>query len=280
MELLWIIALIIFVIYMIISDRKLKKSKDYKEALRQSKKPPKKLLVKRWWVWGLILVLICGFFVSASNDAEKHDEAYNTTAHHSKKPKNVRKSVKKKKKKISVSNTKKASKPEPEKNTAKAVTLGAGKYKVGRDIKPGRYVIKAIQGSGNLSNSDATINVILGNDVDSDQVTSFTTNLVKGDKINLDGIESTSFTPTPDKYTYKTQISAGIWLVGRDIKPGRYVIRPIKGSGNLISDGSDDDLNEILGTDTESGQVSKVTADLTAGEVILSNLELIGLTKK
>lgn len=273
MELLWIIALIIFIIYIIISDKKLKNSKDYKEALRQSKKPPKKLLVKLWWVWGLILVLICGFFVSASKDAESHDEAYNATTHHSKKSSSV-----KKKKKASVST--KTSKPKPIKNTAKAVTLGAGKYKVGRDIKPGRYVIKAVQGSGNLSNSDATINVILGNDVDSDQVTSFTTNLVKNDKINLDGIESTSFTPTPDKYTYKTQISAGIWLVGRDIKPGRYVIRPIKGSGNLISDGSDDDLNEILGTDAESGQVSKVTADLTAGEVILSNLELIGLTKK
>ena len=273
MELLWIIALIIFVVYMIISDKKVKNSKGYKEALSQNKKPPKKLLVKRWWSWGLILILICGFFVSASNDAESHDEAYKATSHRSKKRSSV-----KKKKKVSVST--KTSKPKPIKNTAKAVTLGAGKYKVGRDIKPGRYVIKAVQGSGNLSNSDATINVILGNDVDSDQVTSFTTNLVKNDKINLDGIESTSFTPTPNKYTYKTQISAGIWLVGRDIKPGRYVIRPLKGSGNLMSDGSDDDLNEILGTDSDSGQVSKVTADLTAGEVILTNLELIGLTKK
>lgn len=272
MEFLWIIALIIFVIYIIISDRKLKNNKDYKEALTQNKKPSRKLLVKRWWSWVLIFVLICGFFVSISNDADTQDKTSNTTEHRAKKRTT---------KKVSTSNNStKVSKPKPVKNTAKAVTLGAGKYKVGRDIKPGRYVIKPVQGSGNLTNSDATINVILGNDVDSDQVSSFTTNLVKNDKINLDGIESTSFTPTPNKYTYKTQISAGIWLVGRDIKPGRYVIRPIKGSGNLISDGSDDDLNEILGTDAESGQVSKVTADLTAGEVILTNLELIGLSKK
>ena len=276
MKFLWIIALIIFVIYIIISDKKLKNRKDYKEALTPSKNPSKELLVKRWWVWGLVLVLICGFFVPDLNNAENHDETYKTSSHHSKKPSSV-----KKRKRLSDYASKKVTKFMPVKNTAKAVTLGAGKYKVGRDIKPGRYVIKAVKGNGNLSNSDFTINVILGKNVKSDQVTSFTTNLIKNDKIKLDWIESTSFTPTPDKYTYKTKISAGIWLVGLDIKPGRYVIRPIKGRGNLISeDGSDDNLNEILGKDAKRDQVSKVTADLTAGEVILSTLELIGLSKK
>ena len=276
MKFLWIIALIIFVIYIIISDKKLKNRKDYKEALTPSKNPSKELLVKRWWVWGLVLVLICGFFVPDLNNAENHDETYKTSSHHSKKPSSV-----KKRKSLSDYASKKVTKFMPVKNTAKAVTLGAGKYKVGRDIKPGRYVIKAVKGNGNLSNSDFTINVILGKNVKSDQVTSFTTNLIKNDKIKLDWIESTSFTPTPDKYTYKTKISAGIWLVGLDIKPGRYVIRPIKGRGNLISeDGSDDNLNEILGKDAKRDQVSKVTADLTAGEVILSTLELIGLSKK
>ena len=276
MKFLWIIALIIFVIYIIISDKKLKNRKDYKEALTPSKNPSKELLVKRWWVWGLVLVLICGFFVPDLNNAENHDETYKTSSHHSKKPSSV-----KKRKRLSDYASKKVTKFMPVKNTAKAVTLGAGKYKVGRDIKPGRYVIKAVKGSGNLSNSDFTINVILGKNVNSDQVTSFTTNLVKNDKIKIDWIESTSFTPTPDKYTYKTKLSAGIWLVGLDIKPGRYVIRPIKGRGNLISeDGSDDNLNEILGKDAKRDQVSKVTADLTAGEVILSTLELIGLSKK
>ena len=276
MKFLWIIALIIFVIYIIISDKKLKNRKDYKEALTPSKNPSKELLVKRWWVWGLVLVLICGFFVPDLNNAENHDETYKTSSHHSKKPSSV-----KKRKSLSDYASKKVTKFMPVKNTAKAVTLGAGKYKVGRDIKPGRYVIKAVKGSGNLSNSDFTINVILGNDDKGDQLTSFTTNLVKNDKIKIDWIESTSFTPTPDKYTYKTKISAGIWLVGLDIKPGRYVIRPIKGRGNLISeDGSDDKLNEILGKDAKRDQVSKVTADLTAGEVILSTLELIGLSKK
>ena len=73
MKLLWIIALIIFVIYIIISDRKLENNKDYKEASTPSKNPSKELLVKRWWVWGLILVLICGFFVSNSKDSESHN---------------------------------------------------------------------------------------------------------------------------------------------------------------------------------------------------------------
>ena len=89
MKLLWITALIIFVIYMIISERKLKNSKDYKGAPTPSKIPSNEPLVKRWWVWGLILVLICGFFVSTSNDPESHDEAYKTTVHHSKKPSSI-----------------------------------------------------------------------------------------------------------------------------------------------------------------------------------------------
>ena len=89
MKFLWVIALIIFVIYMIISDRKSKNRKDYKEAPTPSKNPSNEPLVKRWWVWGLILVLICGFFVSTSNDPESHDEAYKTTVHHSKKPSSI-----------------------------------------------------------------------------------------------------------------------------------------------------------------------------------------------
>lgn len=275
MTVICVIALIAFIAYMIIFDKKIKATEEYREAIYKQKKPPKKLISKRWWSWVLIVVLALFAIVGTMDTSDDSDSSSNASPKSHKVAKKTNKSTSK----SSISKTEK-DKPAEEKNTGKAVTLGAGKYKVGRDIKPGRYVIKAVQGSGNLSNSDASINVILGDSVDDDQVSSFTTNLIKGDKINIQGIESTSFTPTPNKYNYKTRLGAGFWLVGRDIKPGRYVIRALKGSGNLISSDGDDNLNEILGTSPSDDQVTKVTADLIDGEVISTNLELIGLTKK
>lgn len=270
MTVICVIALIAFIAYMIYFDRKIKATEEYREAIYKQKKPPKKLLSKRWWSWVLIVVLI---LLTVGSTLDRSEDSDSTSSSSPKTHKTEKKPVKKTKKDG-------IEKPIEDKNTGKAVTLGAGKYKVGRDIKQGRYIIKAEQGSGNLSNSDASINIILGQESDDTQVTSFTTNLVKGDKIDIQGIESTSFTPTSDKYTFKNQLSAGFWLVGRDIKPGRYVIRAVKGSGNLMSDGGDDDLNEILGTTASDGQVTKVTADLVKGEVIATTLELISLTKK
>lgn len=49
----------------------------------------------------------------------------------------------------------------PAQAKGKLVTLGAGTYKVGEDIKPGRYVITASSGSGNVTDSN-DLNIILG----------------------------------------------------------------------------------------------------------------------
>lgn len=267
LSIFWLIVLIAFVIYMVYHDKKIKGSEEYRSAISAQKRPPKKLLYKRWWAWLLIVALL--IFSLGSNDepdSSTSNETETSTPNHG----------------HTASSSKKANdaKPVVEKNTAKAVTLGAGKYKIGRDIKPGRYVIRALKGSGNISNSDASINIILGTTADDDQITSFTTNLQKGDKLDISGIESTSFKPVT-KYSFQKSLSAGNWLVGRDIKPGRYVIKPVTGSGNLISEGSEDeDLNEILSTSPSEGEVSKVTADLVKGEALQTNLELIKLIEK
>ncbi|MDV7756853.1 hypothetical protein [Liquorilactobacillus mali] len=166
---------------------------------------------------------------------------------------------------------------------ATQATLGAGTFTVGKkaDIKPGRYVIKSTNGSGNLSDSTGQINVILGQTIDNDsgQIDSYTTNLKKGDQVQIQGIESTSFTPA-GKRIKKTILNAGDWKVGKDIKSGRYIITALQGSGNLST--NDGMINEILGTtsDSETGQVSSVTAHLTKGEILSTNLEQIKLTKK
>ncbi|KRM09184.1 hypothetical protein FD16_GL001900 [Paucilactobacillus suebicus DSM 5007 = KCTC 3549] len=176
----------------------------------------------------------------------------------------------------------KSSSKKVEKNTAVAKNLNAGTFKVGADINPGRYMVKATSGSGNFTNRSGSINVILGTSVDNSlgQVDSYTVTLVKGEQIKLEGIESASFTPTPSKYSYKTELSAGSWTVGKDIKPGRYDITATQGSGNI--DTNDGDVNEILGTskDSETGQVTKVTATLHKGQVLNTSLEGIKLTAK
>ncbi|MFT8670303.1 MAG: hypothetical protein ABF778_11300 [Liquorilactobacillus hordei] len=166
---------------------------------------------------------------------------------------------------------------------ASQVNLGAGTFTVGKsgDIKPGRYIIKSTNGSGNLTDSTGQINVILGQTVDNDsgQIDSYTTNLKKGDQIQIQGIESTNFAPAGTR-TKKTILNAGDWKVGKDLKPGRYIITALQGSGNLTT--NDGMINEILGTtsDSETGQVSSVTAHLVKGETLSTNLEQIKLTKK
>lgn len=162
---------------------------------------------------------------------------------------------------------------------ATKVTLGSGEYKVGHDIKPGRYTITAQSGSGNVTGSN-DLNIILGDSTDDDlgQIDSYTMDLKKGAKVKIDDIESTDFTPVT-KRSYQTNLKAGQWVVGKDIKPGRYTIKATAGSGNLTSD---EGINEILGTesDSDSGQVTKTTQTLHRGEVLSSDLEGIQLIKK
>lgn len=168
----------------------------------------------------------------------------------------------------------------PAQAKGKLVTLGAGTYKVGEDIKPGRYVITASSGSGNVTDSN-DLNIILGESSDDEegQVDSYTTYLPKGDKVKIEGIESTTFTPVK-KRKELTSLSAGTWIVGKDIRPGTYTIKCVQGSGNLTTD--DGDINEIIGTtaDSDEGKVTKVRAHLTKGQELSTDAEKIELIKK
>ena len=185
------------------------------------------------------------------------------------------------------SNNRQSKKVEIEKNTAKAVTLSAGTHKVGKEIKPGRYVIKAVSGSGNLfsrnSPNDRNINVILGPTEDDTwmKLSSYTTDLKAGEKIKIDGIESTKLIPTPDKRIFRKILTPGSWTVGKDIKPGDYTIKAVRGTGNIFSDNGEDDINEILAKhpDKDYGQVSKIHVELNKGEIITSDVPKIKLVE-
>lgn len=214
---------------------------------------------KRWWVWVLAIVVLLFIIGSASGGSDNSSSSKSS------------------------SSSKTSSVQTVKKNTAEKVTLGSGTYTVGKDIKPGRYVITSTNGSGNLmSKGSGDINIILGQSEDDDagQVTSYTTTLKKDEKIKIDGIQSTLFTPTPSKRSYQTTLTAGKWVVGKDIKPGRYEIKATKGSGNLISDNGD--INEILGTsaDSDNGQVTKTTQTLHDGETLKVELQEVQLIKK
>ena len=226
----------------------------------------KKPFYKKWWFWLIVIIVIFGA-CSAGSGSDSSDKSSNTE--------------KIEKKKDDVNKNKETT---SEKNTAKAVTLGAGTYEVGegKDIEPGRYVIKAIQGSGNLtSTGSGDINVILGQTVDntSGQVDSYTTDLKSGTKVKIEGINQTSFTPVTNRQ-FLTQLTAGQWVVGKDIKAGRYKVVATQGSGNFHS--NDGDINEILGTtaDDTTEQVKGVTVNLHKGEVIDSDLQGVQLQAK
>lgn len=222
---------------------------DGKQYTVKEKKP----FYKRWWFWLIVVILVFWGFGSMGGGSDSSD-----------------------------SGSKKSSTYQVKKNTGKATTLNTGSFKVGTDIQPGRYTVKATSGSGNFTNKSGSINVILGETPDNSggQVDSYTVTLKKGEHIKLDGIESTSFKPTPSKADYKTNLGAGQWIVGQDIKAGRYEITATQGSGNL-QNGSGS-INEVLGTkaDKSEDQVTKVTATLHNGEVISSDLEGIKLTPK
>lgn len=226
----------------------------------------KKPFYKKWWFWLIVIIITFAACSSGENsDTDNSNKSDKSTA------------TEKVNNKANSMNQKTSS----EKNTAKAVTLGAGTYEVGKgkDIEPGRYIIKATQGTGNLtSTGSGDINIILGQTADTDmgQVDSYTADLKSGTEVKIEGINQTTFTPITNRQ-YLTQLTAGQWVVGKDIKAGRYKVIATQGSGNFHS--SNGDINEILGTtaDTDMGQVTSVSVKLHNGEVIDSDLQEVQL---
>lgn len=160
-------------------------------------------------------------------------------------------------------------------NTNASLTrLNAGSFLVGTDIPAGRYVITG-NGSGNLLIYDKDempyINEILGGGELG--VESVTTDISKGDTIEISGIDEVTFTPA-ETVLYTDSLTTGIWYVGIDVVPGRYDISVTEGSGNLFVYDENDwpKVNEILGG--EYG-VTKVTVNLEEGY----RVEIAGINK-
>jgi len=176
---------------------------------------------------------------------------------------------------------------------AKQATLIPGSYKVGSELKPGRYVITSTDGSsGNISSTAKhslrgdSINEILGSDPDMAQVPSVTATLQKGDKVKVEGLTSASFTPVTKRHKKNTtSLSTGFWTVGKDIKKGKYTVTPADGqSGNFMvtpKSAFGDSTNEVLGGDTDMSQVPKVNVKLHKGDKIqVSGMTQVNFAKR
>jgi len=178
---------------------------------------------------------------------------------------------------------------------AKQATLIPGTYKVGSkaELKPGRYTITSSDGSsGNISSTAKrslhgdSINEILGSETDYGQVPSVTASLAKGDKVKVEGLTSASFTPvTKRNKKNTTTLATGFWVVGKDIKKGKYTVTPTDGqSGNFMVTPKSvlgDSTNEVLGGDTDMSQVPKVNVKLHKGDKItIAGMTQVNFAKK
>lgn len=75
MSIIWIAAIIAFLALIIFKDSRIKKSQEYKGALQSSKNPPKKLYIKRWWTWVILIFLAVATFTAVSIEIDNADKA-------------------------------------------------------------------------------------------------------------------------------------------------------------------------------------------------------------
>ncbi|MGL5415807.1 MAG: hypothetical protein ACRDAU_09125 [Clostridium sp.] len=114
---------------------------------------------------------------------------------------------------------------------AKDVTLGSGTYIVGKDINPGRYVIKAKTGEGNITVIDAGNTQSVNESLGKDSAKTVTYTLSKNEKVQISGLKEVEFMPTSNKVT--DTLTTGEWNVGLDINPGTYTATAKSGAGVL-----------------------------------------------
>lgn len=70
--------LVCFIIIVFICDLFIRKSKQYQAAIRNKTKPRKKLFIKRWWVW--LIIVFLAFLMIIGNSSEDDDSEDSNTA--------------------------------------------------------------------------------------------------------------------------------------------------------------------------------------------------------
>ncbi|MGL4762964.1 MAG: hypothetical protein ACRCWG_16200 [Sarcina sp.] len=164
---------------------------------------------------------------------------------------------------------------------AKKVTLGSGKFLVGKEIQQGLYIVETTT-TGNISVYNSKnekiqeMNVI--NKGTSTPMKSIFL-LKEGDIVEIQGLKNVDFTP----YTrdFKTVLNTGIYEVGLDVKQGDYIME-IPSSNGMIT------INNPIGMplfsqilNNQGSQNIKIT--LSKGDTITINgiegVHLVSLNK-
>lgn len=71
-------TLVCFIIIVFICDLFIRKSKQYQAAIRNKTKPRRKLFIKRWWVW--LIIVLFAFLMIIGNSSEDDDSEDSNTA--------------------------------------------------------------------------------------------------------------------------------------------------------------------------------------------------------
>ncbi|PSL40716.1 Ig-like protein group 2 [Planomicrobium soli] len=162
-------------------------------------------------------------------------------------------------------------------------SLSAGTWKAGTHLPAGRYKITTTSYSGNLfiavDSYDRYINEILASNA-KNGVTAVTTDIKKGDEIQIMGLDKVLFTQVAHKKS--NTLHAGYWTVGKDISAGRYKVTTTDRMGNFIVTRAQSLIaNEILSAKRSDYSVTSVTTTLKDGDRIqISGLNKVSFAKK
>ncbi|MDF2595471.1 MAG: hypothetical protein K0R69_1812 [Clostridia bacterium] len=166
------------------------------------------------------------------------------------------------------------------------VLLPSGSFLVGKDIKPGRYMITTPKGMGDLfiyKKDIPYINEILTyahNEDSTIGVTKIETNLSAGDRIQISGLEAALFAPVP--VFKKTTLVSGHHLVGRDIPAGDYTVIAPSGTGHFMiyDPQSSSSVDENLIPHSPNDPHTQLEVSLKEGQIVrINNLDRVELTK-
>lgn len=161
------------------------------------------------------------------------------------------------------------------------VELFSGEWIVGEDLNAGRYKITVAEGqSGNFfvygdeSQEYADINIILANSNMGMGVPEAHYDLINGQVIEIRGMDNVLFESVESEF--KTELKTGNWLVGADVKPGKYIATTAEDtSGNLFVYEAGEypegypKVNEILGKGEYNIGTERAQLKLEEGQMIV-----------
>lgn len=164
---------------------------------------------------------------------------------------------------------------DPKQDKGEATTKNAGKYKVGKDIKPGHYTItQHSKDMGIFEQDNQYDNYIFSNALSGDSkyiASKISTYLVDGQTVVIKDMKNVKFTPEPTKP--RTDLNTGVWIVGADVEPGSYTVRSanvysanftVKTSGKTEKN----KINEVVGKEDENAKKT-LKVNLDKGDIIL-----------